>query len=198
MTTPGSGGTGRGAGRLAGDCTAGSGVVGAATSVLWTVGPHIGQLDLETAREAGIYWYSVDADVKVALGPECAAGVEDWHDRFEIAIGAYLGALASDPAVARACLVDTVGAGPRAVDARRHVYSQFAAQMQALRHPRGAKEKEKIPEVQFWAAVGAIGELVQDHILTEGADSLPVLTPTLTRLGWALLETSFADDAMVA
>jgi AcrR family transcriptional regulator len=120
---------------------------------------------------------------------------DDWHDRFEVAIAAYLGALASDPAVARACLVDTVGAGPRAVDARRHVYRQFAGQMRALRHPRGATEKEKIPEVQFWAAVGAIGELVQDHILVHGADSLPVLTPTLTRLGWALLDTSFADNA---
>jgi AcrR family transcriptional regulator len=125
------------------------------------------------------------------------AYLEDWHDRFEVAIGAYLGALASDPAVARACLVDTVGAGPRAVDARRHVYAQFAAQMRALRHPGGGKkEGEKIPEVQFWAAVGAIGELVQDHILMHGADSLPVLTPTLTRLGWALLETSFAHDTM--
>jgi hypothetical protein len=41
------------------------------------------------------------------------------------------------------------------------------------------------------AAVGAIGELVQEHISTRGAESLADLTPTLVRIGWALLESPF-------
>jgi AcrR family transcriptional regulator len=120
-----------------------------------------------------------------------AARLDDWHDRFEVSIAAYLRALASDHAVARACLVDIVGAGPRAVEARRHVYSQFVRQMSALRHGGGERPKESIPEVQFWAAVGAIGELVQDHIVEHGAATLPLLTPTLVRIGWVLLESRF-------
>ena len=123
-----------------------------------------------------------------------AAGLPDWHERFEVSIAAYLRALASDPAVARACLVDVVGAGPRAVEARRHVYAQFTRQMSALRHGPGSG-REKIPEVQFWAAVGAIGELVQDHIVEHGAATLPELTPTLVRVGWVLLESRFEPRA---
>jgi AcrR family transcriptional regulator len=129
----------------------------------------------------------VEAAVRAALLP-------DWHDRFEVSIAAYLRALASDPAVARACLVDIVGAGPRAVEARRHVYAQFVRQMSALRHGPGGGT-EAIPDVQFWAAVGAIGELVQDHILEHGAESLPELTPTLVRVGWVLLESRFEPDS---
>ena len=124
-----------------------------------------------------------------------AAGLEDWHERFEVSIAAYLGALASDPAVARACLVDVVGAGPRAVEARRGVYGQFVQQMSALRHGGPARGKDTIPEVQFWAAVGAIGELVQDHIVEHGAETLALLTPTLTRVGWVLLESRFEPPA---
>jgi AcrR family transcriptional regulator len=112
---------------------------------------------------------------------------ESWRDRFEVAIAAYLRGLASDGDVARACLVDVLGAGPRAVDARRHVYAQFVAQMRALRHGR-RDGKGEVPDVQFHATVGAVAELVEDHIFKRGAESLPELTPTLVRIGWALLE----------
>jgi AcrR family transcriptional regulator len=119
-----------------------------------------------------------------------AAQLPDWHARFEVSITAYLNGLASDPYMARACLVDVLGAGPRAVETRRSVYARFVAQMRALRHPRGS-ERDEIPEIQFWAAVGAIGELVQDHIVGKGARTLPDLTPTLVHIGWALLERRF-------
>jgi AcrR family transcriptional regulator len=131
------------------------------------------------------------AEVEAAVR---AAQLADWRERFEVSIAAYLGALASDPAVARACLVDVVGAGPRAVDARRHVYGKFVRQMSALRHGPGSG-RERIPDVQFWAAVGAIGELVQDHIVEHGAETLALLTPTLTRVGWVLLESRFEPHA---
>jgi AcrR family transcriptional regulator len=109
----------------------------------------------------------------------------NWHDRFEVAIEAYLEALSSDPDMARACLVDVLGAGQRAIDARRQVYTRFVAQMRFLRHPSGGSE---LPEAQFRATVGAIGELVTEHIFDRGADSLADLTPTLVRIGWSLLE----------
>jgi AcrR family transcriptional regulator len=116
-----------------------------------------------------------------------AAPATNWRDRFGVAIAAYLRGLASDGDVARACLVDVLGAGPRAVEARRHVYEQFVAQMRALRHGR-RDGRGDIPDVQFHATVGAVGELVEQHIFERGAESLPELTPTLVRIGWALLE----------
>lgn len=38
-----------------------------ATSTLWTVKPHAGMLDLETAAEAGVYGYAIDANVTGAV-----------------------------------------------------------------------------------------------------------------------------------
>ena len=119
-----------------------------------------------------------------------AATTADWRARFDVAIVAYVKGLASDPHMARACLVDVQGAGPRAVATRRLVYSQFVAQMRALRHGR-RDGKGDIPEIQVQAAVGAIGELVQEQIFDKGAESLPEITPTLVRIGWALLESPF-------
>jgi AcrR family transcriptional regulator len=119
-----------------------------------------------------------------------AAPATDWHERFEVAIAAYVEGLSADPHMARACLVDVQGAGPRAVQTRRLVYGQFVDQMRALRNGRRDGRGE-IPQVQVQAAVGAIGELVQEQIFDRGAGSLPELTPTLVRIGWALLESPF-------
>ena len=114
----------------------------------------------------------------------------DWRKRFEIAIAAYLEALASDPPMARACLVDVLGAGPRAVETRRTVYGSFVTQVRALRN--GSRNGNgEIGQVQVHAVVGAIGELVQEQIVAKGAETLPELTPTLVRIGWALLESPF-------
>jgi AcrR family transcriptional regulator len=119
-----------------------------------------------------------------------AATTTDWRVRFEVAIVAYVEGLASDPHMARACLVDVQGAGPRAVETRRLVYERFVAQMRALRHGR-RDGKGEIPQIQVQAAVGAIGELVQEQIFDKGAESLPEIIPTLVRIGWALLESPF-------
>ena len=119
-----------------------------------------------------------------------ATTTKDWRTRFEVAIVAYVEGLASDPHMARACLVDVQGAGPRAVETRRLVYEQFVAQMRALRHGR-RDGKGEIPLIQVQAAVGAIGELVQEQIFDKGAESLPEIIPTLVGIGWALLESPF-------
>ena len=117
---------------------------------------------------------------------EVGAAVRAAHDegladeRFEVAIVAYVEGLASDPHMARACLVDVQGAGPRAVETRRLVYGQFVAQMRALRNGR-RDGKGEIPLIQVQAAVGAIGELVQEQIFDKGAESLPEIIPTLVR-----------------
>ena len=38
------------------------------------------------------------------------------------------------------------------------------------------------------ALVGGIGELVQQHILREGAETLPELTPTLVQIAETVIE----------
>lgn len=109
-----------------------------------------------------------------------------WEERLSVAMLAYTEALASDPAMARACLVDVLGAGDRAVEARRAVFSRFVNDMIALRHG-GSASASVIPDVQFRAAVGAISELVQEHIFDRGAESLSEIAPTLTHVTRALI-----------
>jgi AcrR family transcriptional regulator len=141
------------------------------------------------AYEAGTSALLAEVEAVVRADPR-----EDWRERFELAIDSYVRTLASDPPVARMCLVDVLGAGPRAVEARRRVYGRFVTQLRTLRHPGGGG-KAPIPEIQFWAAVGAIGELVQDHIVEHGATTLPKLKGTLVRIGWVLLESRFTPRA---
>ena len=99
----------------------------------------------------------------------------DWREVLNVAIDTYVGGLAADPAFARTFLVDVLGAGPAAVELRRQVYEQFVQQYVVLAR-RAAKQQPEIgevPVVYLRALVGGIGELVQQHLLTEGREDAP-------------------------
>ena len=119
-----------------------------------------------------------------------AARATDWRERFEVAIAAYVESLASDPHMARACLVDVQGAGPRAVEMRRHVYEQFVGRHAgAAQRPRGRPRGDPADPGagrrgrDRRARAGA--HLRQGRRITPGAD------PHARRIGWALLESPF-------
>lgn len=56
-------------GALSGVRTGTPASIGSATSTTWTVGPHVGVIDAQTAAEAGPYTYSIDAAVTGAITP---------------------------------------------------------------------------------------------------------------------------------
>jgi AcrR family transcriptional regulator len=130
-----------------------------------------------------------------ALVTEIAAAVRsshsvDWHDRVSTGITRYLELLASDPDLARALLVDILGAGPRAVQLRRRVFSSFVDLYRP--NPDGSRPADvamrRVPDLYLRALVGGIGELVQEHIATDGAKTLPELTDTLIGLAFSIVE----------
>ena len=106
------------------------------------------------------------------------SGQADWRDRVRVGMTTFCGTLAANPAVARALLVDVLGAGPRAVQLRRQVFAAFA-ELYRL---------DDAPEIFIRALVGAIAELVQEHIETRGAESLGELAPTLIELAYSIVE----------
>jgi AcrR family transcriptional regulator len=116
-----------------------------------------------------------------------ASGAEDWHERVRVGIDTYLDTLSAEPDLARVLLVDVLGAGPRSVDLRREVRERFAALY--------AGDEGEVSEPYRRALVGAISELVQEHILTDGAATLRELSPTLVDLGWTVLAASQAARA---
>jgi AcrR family transcriptional regulator len=131
-------------------------------------------------------------EASLAVGPDA-----HWREVLRVAIDAYVGMLAADPEFARTFLVDVLGAGPAAVELRRQVYEQFVQQYVVLAR-RAAKQQPEIgdvPEVYLRALVGGIGELVQQHVLTKDARTLPELAPVLVQLVTAVIQGAAAPVA---
>ena len=120
-----------------------------------------------------------------ALSPD-----DDWRTATRVALDAFTTGLASSPDFARVFLVDVLGAGHRAVELRQRVYDLFAERLRTL-DTRAAQQDnslEPVSDLALRALVGGIGELVQRHILSEGAASLGELTPALAQLAIQMLE----------
>src|SRR3954470_13729517 len=119
-----------------------------------------------------------------------ATGAVDWHDRVRTGLARYTEMLAADPGFAHALLVDVLGAGPRAIELRREVFRHFVDLYRPS--PTGSRPADvamrTVPETLLQALVGGISELVQEHILTRGAETLPELAPTLIQLAFSIVE----------
>ena len=137
------------------------------------------------------YAAGTDALIKDLVDASLAVGLEaHWRDVLKVAIDTYVGGLAADPDFARTFLVDVLGAGPAAVELRGQVYEQFVQQyvILARRAARQQPEIGDVPEVYLRALVGGIGELVQQHVLTKDARTLPELAPVLVQLVTAVIQ----------
>jgi AcrR family transcriptional regulator len=131
-------------------------------------------------------------EASVAVGPDA-----HWREVLKVAIDTYVGMLAADPEFARTFLVDVLGAGPAAVELRRQVYEQFVQQYVVLARLAARQQPElgEVPEIYLRALVGGIGELVQQHVLTKDARTLPELAPVLVQLVTAVIQGAGAPVA---
>ena len=124
-------------------------------------------------------------EASISVGPDA-----DWREVLEVAIDSYVRGLAADPEFAKTFLVDVLGAGHAAVELRVQVYEQFVQQyvILARRAARQDPEIGDVPEVFLRAMVGGIGELVQQHLLTKDAKTLPELAPVLVQVVRAVIQ----------
>jgi AcrR family transcriptional regulator len=122
-----------------------------------------------------------------------ASGATEWEDRVRVGLEAYTRALAAEPDLAQTLLVSVLGAGPRAVALRRQVFDAFAELYRA--GPGGDPVLAAVPDSFRRGLVGAIGELVQEHIFEHGAATLEELTPTLFELAHAVILAGAASGA---
>ena len=134
-----------------------------------------------------------EAGVQVLIGEILRAmegASEDWRDRLRVALTAYTSVLASEPLFARTLLIDVLGAGGRAVELRQQLYQLFVTRFANLAERAAAQDAavEPVPDVFLRALVGGIGELVQQHILARGAETLEELTPELVRVAETVIE----------
>jgi len=137
------------------------------------------------AYEAGAQ--AVIADILAAVAE---VSDEDWRTRTRVALEAFTAALARSPEFARVFLIDVLGAGRKAVELRLRVYDLFAERLRGLALRAGEEDDSVGPvsDLTLRALVGGIGELIQRHILTTGADSLGELAPALTEIATQAIE----------
>lgn len=114
----------------------------------------------------------------------------DWRQRARVALETYTRGLASDPRFAHTFLIDVLGAGPTAVKLRQQAYDRFLEQWRALSALAAAEEPglEPVSDLILRALIGGITELLQHQILTEGAETLADMAPTLAQLAERVIE----------
>jgi AcrR family transcriptional regulator len=134
------------------------------------------------------YDFGVDLLLK-AIDDAIAQPADDWLETAARATRRYLETLAASPDFARTFMLEVPAAGPEALARRAVVHERFADQLAAIH--RAARED--IPELQphppyvFRACVGAINELVMEHLADREAGTLPVLTGPVLEVVLALL-----------
>jgi AcrR family transcriptional regulator len=120
-----------------------------------------------------------------------AAGREprDAVERLRIAVHVYLEVLAAEPEYARTFILEIFAAGPRALECRlrmhRHYVDLLREWHEYVRSQR--PEMRPVPDELFVAAVGAINELVADHVRRGETHRLLDLEPVLLRVVTGLL-----------
>lgn len=98
-------------------------------------------------------------------------------ERVRAGIDAFLDFVASDPAVARVCIVEVLAAGPEAVSRRRKAMRSFAEVMERTASvPDGPRVA---PALTAETLVGGLYEVVYTRVLRGESRELPGLLPDL-------------------
>jgi AcrR family transcriptional regulator len=133
-----------------------------------------------------------DAGVELILAAIDEAIAQAGRDPIAIATAGtrrYLETLAANPAFARTFLVEVLAAGPEALARRTKVHERFATQLAEI-HRAACGDDPGCPDLPphtFRACVGAIHELVTDHMIHRGAETLPDLLHPVVEIERALL-----------
>lgn len=133
--------------------------------------------------------YAAGVDMLLGAIDEALASTVDPFERTRVGVETYLRTLASNPDLARTALIEALGAGPAALDARAAVHARFAAQIgESLAAARAlVPELPDAPPLRLRACVGAIDELVLEHLRLAGAETLEELAPAVIDVVTGLL-----------
>jgi AcrR family transcriptional regulator len=135
------------------------------------------------AYDAGV------ARLLTAIDESVRAVAPDWLRGAVEGTRCYLEMLAANPAFARTYLIEIFAAGRAALERRRDVHRRFAGQLLVV-HRLARPALPELPEPSehaLLACVGAINELVTDHMIDRGAESLPELAGPILEVELALL-----------
>ena len=108
---------------------------------------------------------------------EAATPLETWEDRLAAGLGAFLGYLGEEPALARTCIVEALSAGDAAQERYERSLQAFVPLLRAGRDdsPHG----DELPETLEETIVGGIFWVIYQRLVLGEAERIEVLLPDL-------------------
>ena len=125
--------------------------------------------------------YDVGADAIHAALAESAAGLEDWEEVLDAALGTWLAVLASDLAFTRAYMVEVWAAGDAARERWKVRRDRTEGLLRALHARIRAQDPRVAPvsQTQIAAVVGGVNRVMLSHVLGGDPRPLTALKPEL-------------------
>lgn len=108
---------------------------------------------------------------------EAASEVDSWPGRVQAGLDAFLGYVASEPALARTCMVEALSAGPAALERYEDSLQSFVPLLRIGR--KVAPHGEDLPETLEETIVGGIFWIVYQRLIVGEAERIERLLPEL-------------------
>lgn len=140
--------------------------------------------NFESKEECFLAAFDAVAEHLRELVTEAAAPPGRWPDRALAALRAALAFLASEPDLARLCLVESLGAGPAAVARFGAAMAEIEAPLRRGRAERPAGERP-LPDSTEEATAGALVSLLQRKVAAGEAARLESLLPACAEFVFA-------------
>lgn len=106
-----------------------------------------------------------------------AQGQADWQSQVTAGLAAILDFIAEEPALARTCIVETMSAGPRALERYEAALQSATPFLEAGREL--AEDGGDLPVTLEDSIVGGIVWMVHQRLITDEVSSIPGLLPTM-------------------
>jgi AcrR family transcriptional regulator len=119
-----------------------------------------------------------DAAAKLQSRMEAAAaGAEEWPERIRAALAEFLDYSAANPAIARTCIVESVTAGPVAMERYEQALQTFAPLFREGRDFE--KATGELPDDLEDLIIGGLVWMVHQRLLRNEIEEIPGLLPTM-------------------
>jgi AcrR family transcriptional regulator len=110
---------------------------------------------------------------------EAMAGRDEWPEQIRAGLATFLDYVAAEPALARTCLVETMGAGTRALDRYENALRSFTPLL------RGGREQRQgaapLPDILEDTLVGGVVWMIHQRLLRGEAAEVPALLPRMLK-----------------
>jgi AcrR family transcriptional regulator len=105
----------------------------------------------------------------------CAQAGEDWREKVEAGLGALLGFVAEEPALARMCMIEALSATPTTTKRYEDALQRFVEMAQAQ-----APQDERLPGTIDETLIGGVAWIIYQQIRRGETEAAEGLLPDLT------------------